>query len=71
MRINKAINPYLVFTDISRGLPVIQVAVPKIKLQPIGTSTEMERVARTRHGAVGRRGSRTSVVGDISHIAAP
>jgi hypothetical protein len=71
MRINKATNPYLVFTDISRGLPVIQVAVPKIKLQPIWTSTEMDRVARTRHGAVGRRGSRTSVVGDISHIAAP
>ena len=63
--------PYLIFSDIGRGLPVIKVAVPKIKLQPLGTSTEMDWVARACHGAVGRRGSRTSVVGDIGHVAAP
>jgi len=62
---------YLIFAGISRGLPVIQVAVPKIKLQPTGTSTEMEGVARTGHVAVGRRSSRTSIVGDISHVTAP
>jgi hypothetical protein len=32
---------YLVFTNITRGVPGIQVAVPKIKLQPPGTSTKM------------------------------
>jgi len=31
----------------------------------------MEGVARARHGAVGRRGSCTSLVGDISHVTAP
>jgi len=30
---------YLVLTDIGRSVPVIQVTVPKIKLQPLGTPT--------------------------------
>jgi hypothetical protein len=66
-----AIYPHLILTGISRGLPVIQVAVPKIKLQKTETSTEMEGVARTGHVAVGRWSSRTSIVGNISHVTAP
>jgi len=32
---------YLVLSDIGRGVPVIQVTVPKIKLQPLSTPTQM------------------------------
>ena len=32
---------YLVSADIGRGLPVVQRTIPKIKLQPLSTSTKM------------------------------
>jgi hypothetical protein len=32
---------YLVSADIGRGMPVIQRAIPKIKLQPLSTSAKM------------------------------
>jgi hypothetical protein len=55
---------------VGRGIPGGEFAIPKVKLQPLGTSTEMQRIARTSHGAIGLRGS-SSVVGDIRNIAAP
>ena len=36
---------YLILTGIGRSVPVIQVAVPKIKLQPLSTPTKMYWVA--------------------------
>ena len=35
------IYAYLILTDIGRGVPGIQVTVPEIQLQPLGTPTKM------------------------------
>ena len=62
---------HLILTGNGRGMPGVQVTVPEIKLQSLCATTEMEGVTRACYRAVGRRGSRSSVVGDIRHIAAP
>lgn len=39
------IYAYLVSTNIGRSVPGIQVTVPEIQLQPLGTPTKMQGVA--------------------------
>jgi len=36
-----AFRAYLIPADVGGDLPVVQGAVPKVKLQPLGTSTKM------------------------------
>ena len=39
------IYAYLVSTNIGRGVPGIQVTVPEIQLQPLGTPAKMQGIA--------------------------
>jgi hypothetical protein len=69
------IRAYLVSADIGRGMPIVQRAIPKIKLQSIRTSTKMWGISWARHVAVcfcGRRwGRRSFEFRKIRDIAAP